>query len=114
LGSSAAIAPEIVDIAKKAESQGHVEEDWSRLGQGAYKGRVFARTRKGYFLVGPPVVEAGDVICVLLGGKLPFCLRPVGAHHMLVGECYVYGLMKGEAIEMVERNELTAKVFDLV
>jgi hypothetical protein len=34
----------------------------------------------------------------LVGGKMPFCLRPWGDQFLLVGECYVHGLMTGEAI----------------
>lgn len=44
-------------------------------------------------------VEAreGDVICTLLGAQVPFVLRPNGICYNLVGECYIHGIMKGEA-----------------
>lgn len=49
---------------------------WSRAANGASSHRAFARTAKGYFVLGPKVLEVGDVVCVLFGGKMPFCLRP--------------------------------------
>lgn len=71
---------------------------WSQAANGASSNRAFARTAKGYYVLGPKVMEVGDVVCVLFGGKMPFCLRPWGeGQYLLVGECYVHGLMKGEA-----------------
>ena len=87
---------------------------WSRAANGASSHRSFARTAKGYFVLGPKVLEVGDVVCVLFGGKMPFCLRPWGRHYLLVGECYVHGLMGGEAMEMLERREVAEEVFDVI
>jgi hypothetical protein len=90
-------------------------EKWSRWAMSASEGRSFARTERGYYMLGPGALEVGDVQCVLFGGKVPFCLRPIsGGRYLLVGECYVHGLMKGEAIGMLGRGELREKVFDIV
>lgn len=43
--------------------------------------------------------EVGDIIAIVYGCNTPFLLRPVSTGYLLVGECYVYGLMDGEAIE---------------
>ena len=75
---------------------------------------MFARTEKGYYVLGPKVTQPGDIVCVLFGGKLPFCLRPLGDRYLLVGECYVHGLMNGEAMEMMERGNLAEGVFEIV
>ncbi|KAG0646651.1 Heterokaryon incompatibility protein [Hyphodiscus hymeniophilus] len=64
---------------------------WSRAANGATNHRVFARTANGYYVLAPKVVEAGDIVCVLFGGKMPFVLRPWGIHYLLVGECYTHG-----------------------
>lgn len=106
------IAPELLEIAKKAERE-HDKEEWSRSANGASKNRKFARTKKGYYVLGPAVMEEGDIVCVLFGGKMPFCLRPREKRYVLVGECYTHGLMKGEAIDMMARNEVTEQVFEL-
>lgn len=87
---------------------------WSRAANGASSQREFAKTSKGYFVLGPKVMEVGDFVRVLFGGKLPFCLRPCGSHYLLVGESYVHGLMHGEAMEMLERNEIAEEEFRVI
>ncbi|KAK4446423.1 HET-domain-containing protein, partial [Podospora aff. communis PSN243] len=66
-------------------------------------GRRFFITGGGMFGIGPGVLEQGDVICVLLGHDVPVILREkVGGHvengHVLLGDCYVHGIMCGETI----------------
>ena len=46
----------------------------------------------------PPSAAVGDVLCIPLGSAVPFVVRPVLDGYQLVGECYVHGLMKGEAL----------------
>lgn len=49
----------------------------------------------------PPLSRVGDEVCVLFGMEVPFILRPVpgssSLEYELVGECYVHGMMDGEA-----------------
>jgi hypothetical protein len=59
-------------------------------------------------------MEVGDVGCVLFGGKMPFCLRPQGHYYLLVGECYVHGLMAGEAIDMLVPGDVSEREFDVI
>lgn len=62
--------------------------------------RRFFVTRDGYFGLAPPSVEQGDAIFILRGGRVPFLLRKVSdTEHMIVGECYVHGIMHGEALK---------------
>jgi hypothetical protein len=54
--------------------------------------------------LGPAAAREGDVVVVLFGGVVPFVLRPVEREDeekcwRLVGECFVPGLMQGEAVE---------------
>ncbi|CZR59900.1 related to heterokaryon incompatibility protein het-6 [Phialocephala subalpina] len=107
------VSEEIKSAARSGEPEGD-HETWSRWAASASEGRVFARTWKGYFVLGPKALEAGDVICVLFGARVPFCLRPIGKRYLLVGECYVHGLMNGEAISLLLRDELHEKIFDIV
>lgn len=87
---------------------------WSRAANGASSNRAFALTSKGYYVLGPKVMQVGDIVCVLFGGKMPFCLRPWGRRYLLVGECYVHGLMKGEAMSLRNRGELVESTFEIV
>lgn len=50
---------------------------------------------------GPEGLRVGDLVCVLYGGDVPFILHPDGqGHYKLIGECYVSGIMQGEALNM--------------
>lgn len=59
--------------------------------------------------LGPAALQEGDIIVVLLGGPVPYLLRPAAGLHTytLVGECYVHGIMNGEALHHV-RDEAEA------
>lgn len=70
---------------------------------------------KGYIGWGPPGMKVGDTIAVLHGGDMPFILRefseevilpdPDRVCNLMIGECYVHGLMWGEALENEEMEK---------
>ncbi|KAN0108649.1 Heterokaryon incompatibility protein (HET) domain containing protein [Hyaloscypha variabilis] len=65
-------------------------------------GRRFFITKKGYFGMGPAELSEGDQVYILAGGKVPLVLRPVSGSQPdtfeLVGDCYIHGVMDGEAV----------------
>jgi Heterokaryon incompatibility protein (HET) len=61
---------------------------------------------KGYIGLAHRNARYSDKICILLGASVPFILREEDDHYLLVGEAYVHGLMDGEAIEMMQREEV--------
>ncbi|KAF2194205.1 hypothetical protein K469DRAFT_537682, partial [Zopfia rhizophila CBS 207.26] len=61
-------------------------------------GRRIFRTSYGYVCLGPQRTQSGERICVLLGSNYPLMLYPVRKESPVVGECYVNGLMEGEAL----------------
>ncbi|MCJ1458322.1 hypothetical protein MMC28_008693 [Mycoblastus sanguinarius] len=66
------------------------------------KGRRFCVTRDGYMGLVPARASKGDDVCVFLGGTVPFLTRKTdGGNGSLVGECYIHGLMDGEALDVV-------------
>ena len=70
-------------------------------------------TEKGYVGVGPEHLFEGDMICILLGGTVPFVLRPHPTKqdgYRVVGEAYVYGIMDGEYMEGKEKSEIGSLV----
>jgi hypothetical protein len=61
--------------------------------------RKFFTTANGnFFGLGPDGLQSGDVVAVLYGCSVPVVLRAVEQRYKLVGECYVHGLMDGQAI----------------
>lgn len=64
-----------------------------------FQRRVFV-TRKGFVGLTAKHVRPDDVVAVLLGGQLPFILRQIEDHFVLVGEAYVHGIMDGEAMKL--------------
>ena len=60
-------------------------------------GRAFCVTTKQRMGMVPRAAKEGDSICVFLGAKTPFVVRPAGnGIYRLVGERNVHGLMSGE------------------
>lgn len=58
-------------------------------------------------------VERGDLVCIIHGSKVPLVLRPVaGDQYLLMGQCYMEGVMRGEATK--DWNEQDADHFVLV
>jgi hypothetical protein len=79
--------------------------------------RRFAVSAQGYYILGPDTMQEGDTVVVLHGGKTPFLLRrreegeEEGSGWLLVGECYVHGIMAGEALERKGAVEETFSIF---
>jgi hypothetical protein len=63
-------------------------------------GRCLCVTAGGYMGRVPYGSAVGDVICILLGGNVPFVIRECGEGcFRLIGECYIHGIMDGEAMK---------------
>jgi hypothetical protein len=80
----------------------------------AYNRRMFFTNHKQFLGLGPKSTREGDILCVLFGGATPFVLRPDGEQFRFVGECYVYGLMNGEAIRDWGDGIYTEQTFHLI
>ncbi|KAH8769679.1 heterokaryon incompatibility protein-domain-containing protein [Hyaloscypha sp. PMI_1271] len=61
-------------------------------------GRKVFCTKQGTLGLGPALLREGDLCCILFGARVPFILRRVRDNYQLVGESYVHGIMKGEAV----------------
>ncbi|TGJ86809.1 hypothetical protein E0Z10_g1990 [Xylaria hypoxylon] len=59
----------------------------------------FFITRDGRMGIGPESMKEGDEVAILFGAKVPFVLRRSGPIYILIGECYIAGMMKGEPVE---------------
>jgi heterokaryon incompatibility protein (HET) len=65
--------------------------------------RRFCVTANDRFAWVPKLAQPGDKICIVNGAKIPFVARESTKGYIkLVGECWIQGLMKGEALCMTE------------
>ena len=63
-------------------------------------GRRLFETSRGFIGLGPAAAQIDDEICLLLGGQVCYVLRTrKDGHHEFIGECYVHGMMDGQACE---------------
>jgi hypothetical protein len=56
-------------------------------------------------------VEAGDLVCILHGSRTPVILRAQDDGCRVIGQAYVEGLMRGEAVNWLQDE---ANIFELV
>jgi hypothetical protein len=62
-------------------------------------GRRFFVTKGGLLGIGPHTVKEGDEVSVVFGADMPMIFRQANEHKVLIGDCYVHGIMQGEIIE---------------
>ncbi|KAF2113332.1 heterokaryon incompatibility protein-domain-containing protein [Lophiotrema nucula] len=74
-------------------------DDLRRAFRAAAQNRCFAVTGKNYFGLVPRGTRVGDRIFILNGGPVPFVVREAEGGFVLVGECYIHGIMRGELID---------------
>lgn len=67
---------------------------------GPTRGRVMFASATGWVGLAPYGSREGDVIFVAVGADVPYVLRPCEEGYELIGECYVQGIMDGEAMSM--------------
>lgn len=74
---------------------------------GLIRGRKLFVTEQGYLGLGYPHVEVGDFVCILLGGNFPYVLRKEHGKNdfRFIGDCYVHGVMEGEALERSTKDD---------
>lgn len=61
-------------------------------------GRRFCMFKSGCFGSVPRESVTGDVIAIFLGAQTPSVLRKDGDGYIFIGECYIHGMMAGEAL----------------
>jgi len=66
--------------------------------------RTFFITQSGYMGLGPRGMKVGDRISIIFGCTTPMVLRQEQGHHVLFGDCFVGGIMDGEAVKSSEKQ----------
>ncbi|KAF5009902.1 hypothetical protein FDECE_3887 [Fusarium decemcellulare] len=78
---------------------GDDDEQYGEMVRTVSRGRKLFATTGSRVGLGPEILDKGDIVCLLLGGPVPYVLRPQrNGTFYFVGECYVPGYMNGEAI----------------
>ena len=90
----------------------------------ATRNRRFFVTEKGYFGLAPAATQPGDLVCILLGGRVPYIVRKTvdtdapkkiaDMHcttYKFVGDAYVQGIMNGEAVQDLESDDECLEMF---
>ena len=86
------------------EANGGKGERYAEAAGSACHGRIFFITKSGFFGIGPSILQEEDSVVILLGADVPFVIREKekcgyrSEGHVLIGECYVRGLMTGDTI----------------
>ncbi|KAE9378215.1 HET-domain-containing protein [Stipitochalara longipes BDJ] len=90
--------------ALEEEARGGSGKRFAEVAGSACHGRCFFVTKAGFFGIGPGIMEENDPVVILLGADVPFVVREKEkcgdnfGGYALIGECYVHGLMTGDAI----------------
>lgn len=72
---------------------------WYDLSLGR-RGRCFFITKRGYYGLGPWIMQPLDQCWLIKGSRVPFILRAAedGKSFRLIGEGYIHGIMEGELV----------------
>ncbi|EXJ69490.1 uncharacterized protein A1O5_07526 [Cladophialophora psammophila CBS 110553] len=72
-----------------------------------HNGRRLFLGSSGCLGLAPLATRKGDHVCLLLGGDVLYVIRPaLNGRFTFVGECFVYGLMHGEAMESLPEDRV--------
>jgi hypothetical protein len=89
------------NLLDESESAAEPEHSAMRtLVLGPTRGRVIFVSGTGWLGLAPWGTVEGDVVFVAVGADVPYVLRAREDGYELVGECYVQGIMEGEAMGM--------------
>lgn len=92
-----------------SSSSGDAERFWTEMRLTSMS-RSFFTTEKGYFGLGPRITQPGDSCVIFPGGKVPFVIREAPDQEncwRLIGECYIHGVMRGEAGLLAHEGQIS-------
>jgi hypothetical protein len=76
------------------------QEDFVASVEASLQFRTLFVTQTGYLGLGPLTMQPNDIVCVLLGCSVPVVIRmQAPSRHILIGECYMHGIMDGESLK---------------
>lgn len=107
--TSLAESTEIIELARSGDA-----DQFAVVAGKACHERKFFLSKSGRVGLCPRGARNGDRVVILYGGSVPYVLRQLeNEAWTFVGECYVDGLMFGEAEEIRKTNEILEVVFNI-
>jgi hypothetical protein len=110
----------ISPVSELTESSSERDRRASHFDQALYiacnNRRLFIAS-SGEIGLGPQVTTEGDTIAILYGCNTPVILRQINASELnyeFVGECFIHGIMDGEAVSACRAEGKAGRVFRLV
>jgi hypothetical protein len=96
------------------EADGSLDHGFERRMRSTVSGRRLTSTEKGYLGIVDNGVRLGDHVGILFGGRMPMILRHAEESYHFIGECYMHGLMFGEALANLRNGAYKPTKFVLV
>jgi hypothetical protein len=115
-GSAAACRSLLGDDAFKLLQRRRVQGSWElylSAARNTVNNRRLFTTMRDYIGLGPKALREEDQVWVLVGSKIPYVLRAKGQQYQFVGECYIHGVMNGEAILEKDADHLVEEAIEL-
>jgi hypothetical protein len=108
------------ELLRRATTSSHVKEYlekvqdviWSRSLVKVTIGSRQSSTRDTVCLC-PRETQIADIICVLYGCSVPVVLKRQGERYKMIGECFVHGIMDGEALSSTYDLHLEEAIFQI-
>lgn len=107
-----------IKLIEKCEKGSSLVVDFLQRVQSVIWNRKLLVSKQGWIGIAPMAALEGDAVCILHGCSVPVVLRSMKGPRgemfwYLIGECYVHGMMDGEAMELRTSNNLMIQEFDL-
>jgi hypothetical protein len=74
----------------------------------------FFITQNEYIGIGLRAMRPDDKIFVPFGCDVPLVIRFTGKEYIVIGSCLIYGLMKGEIMEKLERGDIESEELEFI
>lgn len=76
--------------------------------------QCFFITQNQYIGIGPRAMRPDDKIFVPFGCDVPLVIRFTGKEYVVIGSCWIYGLMKGEIMEELKRGNIDPQELEFI
>lgn len=94
--------------------KGNVPPFLNATEQARSNSQCFFITQNEYFGIGPRAMRPDDKIFIPFGCDVPLVIRFTGKEYIVIGSCNIYGLMKGEIMEKLERREIEPQELEFI